>query len=353
MTWEDAPQQPFGKPGGNWGGIRPSYDNPLTWSVPIGRVLGIEVRIHLFFLIFMLVQLGWSLSPDQGHSVSFALGITAMLLGVLFMVVLLHEFGHCLACRAAGGTADEILMWPLGGLAFCAPPHRWKAHFVTVIGGPLVNVAICLILVPVLGVLSGTWWGVALPNPFSLSGLHDQAVSSSLWLTALFLLHWVSLALLLFNLLPMFPLDGGRLIQALLWARIGYVPATRLAVRAGYVGAIILFIFGAVMGLFMLCGVAIFGGIVCYTTNRQLDFTEEFMGDEEMAGFTLADDTPAQRRRAEREAAKIAGAVEAEALRAREVDRILAKIQERGVGSLNWREKRFLRRETRRKRGQQ
>ena len=86
------------------------------------------------------------------------------------------------------------------------------------------------------------WWGVAIANPFGAGvGLYDESLDGSWLLYALYLTNWINLLLLMFNVLvPMFPLDGGRILQALLWRKFGYVRSMRFAVRSGYVGAIVL-----------------------------------------------------------------------------------------------------------------
>src|SRR5690606_8066625 len=109
--------------------------NILSWSLPLYRLWGIQVRLHLLFIIFVAAELVRGASAGYfGHSAMAMLG--------LFGLVLLHEYGHSFACRRVGGDADEILLWPLGGLAYCAPPHNWKANLVTTLGGPAVNVVL-------------------------------------------------------------------------------------------------------------------------------------------------------------------------------------------------------------------
>lgn len=352
MSWEhrdyasdDDPMRRFGRPGGDWQGLRPAIDNPMTWSLPLARILEITVRVHVIFLIYIVIEL---LRPVLGSS-GLHIGPTVVLLACLFGVVLAHEFGHCLACRWAGGAADEILMWPLGGLAYCRPPQLWKAHLVTAAGGPMVNVLVLLVLVPVLGLWTGQWWGVAIPNPLSLYLPAD--VSAPLLLMTLYLLNAVSLVLLLFNLLPIFPLDGGRILQALLWPKVGYVRSMRYAVRTGYVGAIGLGIMGFVIGNVMLVCIAIFGGITCYITHRQLQFTQETLGFE-------SDDYSASLHGPDEDDAARAGPTRRERAKQRRarreleesiaVDGILQKIAARGIESLSGAEKRRLRRATRR-----
>ncbi len=351
MSWEnrdyasdDDPMRRFGRPGGDWRGLRPALDNPMTWAVQLGRVLNITVRVHVIFLIFIVIEL---LRPVLG-STGLGIGATVVLLGCLFGVVLVHEFGHCLACRWTGGAANEVLMWPLGGLAFCIPRERWTSHLITAAGGPLVNVILLAVLVPTLGLWTGHWWGVAIPNPLSLDA---YGVTAPWLLMALYLLNWVSLVLLLFNLLPIFPLDGGRILQALLWPKIGYVRSMRYAVRIGYVGAIALIIMGFVGGNVMLVCIAIFGGITCYITHRQLQFTQETLGfesDDYSASLHGPDEdeaVPAGPTRRERAAER---QVQREQQESRAVDDILQKIASSGMESLSRMEKRRLRRATRR-----
>ena len=171
----------------------------------------------------------------------------------------------------------------------------------------------------------------------------------------LYLLNVVSLVLLLFNLLPIFPLDGGRILQALLWPKVGYVRSMRYAVRVGYVGAIGLGIMGFVNGNVMLVCIAVFGGITCYITHRQLQFTQETLGfesDDYSASLYGPDEdeavppVPTRRERA------VERRVHRQQQEDRVVDDILQKIAASGMESLTRGEKRRLQRATRRGQGQ-
>jgi Zn-dependent protease len=355
MSWRDddgadGPLGRSGRPGGDWQGLRPSFDNPLSWSLPILRVAGITVRVHVLFLLFIIIVLLRALaSPDRDDaSTLLDVRLVAAGLACLFTIVLMHEFGHCLACRWSGGEASEILMWPLGGLAFCRPRPRWSSHLATAVGGPAVNVVFCTVATILLVVQVQDRPGVTLANPLrvyaALAGLNDS------WpLTILYLVNWCSLVLLAFNLVPVFPLDGGRILQAVLWRRLGYAASMRLSVRIGYVGAIAL----GLLGVFIhwaVIAVACFGGIVCYLTHRQLEFTEWLM-DEDGEGVLVPDgDDPSSAGRSirrERQARRRA-AIEAE--EEQQVDAILQKIAEAGMASLSARERRLLRRVTERRR---
>ncbi|UCD73925.1 MAG: site-2 protease family protein [Phycisphaerales bacterium] len=359
MSWKDRdeygrdPSDRLGRPGGDWRGVRPTIDNPMTWSLRLGRVWGIAVRVHVVFLAYILVQLARSIGPPgEGDTVPLGPGLAITWMAALFVVVLLHEFGHCAACRRTGGAADEILMWPLGGLAYCQPPNQWRAHLITVVGGPLVNAVICLILGPVLGLLAWRVWEVAVPNPLGPLPLDVLMIDGQQpwWLVALFALHHVSFLLLLFNLLPVFPLDGGRIAQSLLWARLGYVRSMRWAVRVGYFGAIAMGLFGAIVGNWLLIGIAIFGGITCYFTHKQMEWTQAMLGfEDDSYALSLQDDPEKGDRRPSRAERKAARKADQQTREEAMVDQILTKIGSGGMESLSSREKRLLKQASRRK----
>src|SRR5204863_7995746 len=113
----------------------------------------------------------------------------------LFLIVLVHEFGHALACKSVGGKAERIMLWPLGGVAFVQPPERPGAYLWSIAAGPLVNV----VLIPLT--LGAYWWAGRL------------AVSGEL-LHFLWMATRINLALLIFNMIPIFPLDGGQILRS-------------------------------------------------------------------------------------------------------------------------------------------
>src|SRR4051812_36844260 len=117
--------------------------DPMSWSVPFFRAYGIQVKVHIFFFVVTLGLFWRQLMLPQYDRVWW-LDMFLLSIVVLFGSVLLHEFGHCFGARYMGGEAREILIWPLGGLAYVEVPHRWKALFVMVAAGPAVNVLICL-----------------------------------------------------------------------------------------------------------------------------------------------------------------------------------------------------------------
>jgi len=136
--------------------------------------------------------------------------------------VLLHEFGHAMACRQVGGTANQILLWPFGGVAYVSPPQRPGATLWSIAAGPLVNVVLAPILF--LAVLAGQSMGWA-----------DTMPDAAHFLSAVL---WIDVGLLLFNILPIYPLDGGQILRSLLWFVVGKGRSLMIATVLGFVGIV-------------------------------------------------------------------------------------------------------------------
>lgn len=141
----------------------------------------------------------------------------------LFLIVLLHEFGHAFACRQTGGRADRIVLWPLGGVAFVVPAPRPGAYLWSIAAGPLVNVLLFPLLTFVLVMAARLHWGIAHRDLYNF----------------VFALWAMNTGLLVFNLLPIYPLDGGQILRALLWFRIGPIRSLKIASVVGFGGAIL------------------------------------------------------------------------------------------------------------------
>jgi stage IV sporulation protein FB len=191
-------------------------DSP--WSIRIARLAGIPIRIHLTFFLLLL----WfgKVSADQGQG--FLDGVVLMLL--LFGCVVLHELGHALAARRYGVETREIVLYPFGGVARMdrIPPGR--AELVIALAGPAVNLAIA----GVLGVAVLLLHGDSPDAPL-------QVVTEA---TAVWQLLYVNLSLFLFNLIPAFPMDGGRVLRAALALGLGETRATNIAAAVGQVLAL-------------------------------------------------------------------------------------------------------------------
>jgi len=200
----------------------------MPWSITIARVAGSEIRIHVTFLL-LLAWLGIDYYVQGGAA--------AALNGVLFILavfacVVLHELGHAIAARRYGIATPDITLLPIGGLArLSRMPDKPSEEIVIAIAGPLVNVVIALVLF------------LALSAPFDARALSHIADPATGFLARL---AGINVFLVLFNLIPAFPMDGGRVLRALLAFRLGRRRATEIAAR---IGQGLAFVFGF-LGLF-------------------------------------------------------------------------------------------------------
>ena len=343
-----------------------AFDNPINWSFRIGRLFGIVIRVHVIFVLCAVVLVAMELRNDsQGGAGLGSLLVDALgIYGLLFLVVLLHEFGHCYGCRAVGGEAEEILLWPLGGLAYVNPPHTPSAHMVTTVAGPLVNVVICMITSTTLAIWMGSLGAVPW-NPIHPMVPVDQdflfvAGPVQLWTMRLF---GVSYFLLLVNLLPIFPFDGGRILQAYLWSRKGFHRSMTIATGTGMVGAALVGVFGLLFAdaSWVLLMIAVFGYMTCWQSRKQLKEVGEAdlggIGLDFSQGYVYGEADEAERKPGFFERRRIKKAERrAEAQRCRDqehakaVEKVLRKVSQSGLASLSPGERQTLEEETRRHR---
>jgi Zn-dependent protease len=184
-------------------------------SIRLFRFSGIDVFLHWSWFLVA----AYEISSRKGSYSSVAWNVAEYL--ALFLMVTLHEFGHALACRQVGGTADHIVLWPLGGVAYVNPPPRPGATLWSIAAGPLVNVALLVILY-----VTGTITHAS----GLLAGAPDlRALLQAIWA--------INLGLLIFNILPIYPLDGGQILRALLWFVIGRARSLMAATIIGLFGA--------------------------------------------------------------------------------------------------------------------
>lgn len=209
-------------------------------SFPIARIAGIQIRVHLTFLL-LLALFAWA-GPDSGFGSAYA--AVAWLL-LIFACVVAHEMAHSLVARRRGAEVHEILLFPLGGVSKLEHlPERPADEFAIAIVGPLMSLAI-----------AGTAALFALAAGRSL--LPVDLVRGA-WLTRVM---WANALLAAFNLLPAFPLDGGRVFRALLERRMDLLAATRLATRVGHAFAIALVAVGLLVDVWLVfIGVFVFFG---------------------------------------------------------------------------------------------
>jgi Zn-dependent protease len=211
-------------------------------SIRLFRLLGIDVFLHWSWFLIAIFQIRYR--PREYTSLTWNI----LEYVTLFLIVLMHEFGHALACRQVGGQANQIVLWPLGGVAYVAPPQRPGAVLWSIAAGPLVN----LILVPllILAWLGGRslGWPETLPNFY----IYVRSVCV------------INGALLVFNLLPVYPLDGGQILRALLWFIFGRSRSLMIASGLGFVGVIGLALFAFFQGSAWLAFISVFVAFNCW-----------------------------------------------------------------------------------------
>lgn len=338
-------------------------------SFRIGTLFGINIRVHILLILFVAFRLFSSSDPKE----------TLVFVSMLFVIILIHELGHCFGARSVGGDAREIMMWPLGGLAFAHAPMTPWAQFVTVACGPLVNVVFCIVAGAVMvtsvmvsgikppasphlwGVISSVLWINPLGGPSW--GLFDPAtgqIASWYWWVMMF--YTVNLWLLAFNMLPIYPFDGGQLFFTAIWPFVGIHQATDIACKVGLGGAVILAFLGlSGRGGSLLFFIAIFGGMACWQRLQALKYGMVF--DERIGTYDhVARSKPPRRRRSwfggkpappkqnPNPGAWTEKLSEHERLE-QEVDEILKKVSERGLHSLTYAERSKLERASRERRG--
>lgn len=184
-------------------------------SFRIFRLLGIDVYLHWSWFLVAVLRLKFVHYSEYSSPVWYVIEYLS-----LFLIVLMHEFGHALACRQVGGQANQIVLWPLGGVAYVSPPQRPGAMLWSIAAGPLVNVA----LLPVFFTLWFCGRSLGWEDSF-----HD-------FYTFLFTLLIIDVGLLIFNLLPIYPLDGGKILWSVLWFPFGRANSLLFATIIGFIG---------------------------------------------------------------------------------------------------------------------
>jgi Zn-dependent protease len=351
--------------------------DPFAWSIPLpGRLFGISIRVHIFFpfvALGLILYIAWGKRP--GYDPPPGIWLDAVILvGLLFVSVLLHELGHSFTARAVNGESQEILIWPLGGLAKVELPHRPLAHFLTAAAGPAVNLVLFLICMLLLFVVSDrafqpiwnplpsafpfrdntgnvtlwTWAGI--PDP------HLSPYSTVVWLARL---AWLNYFLFLLNVVLIgFPLDGGQMLQAALWPSLGYRQAMLIAIFIGFIVVFVVGLYAIVTSELLALCLALF---IYFSSQRQWIILETG-GEEGLFGYDFSQGytslerdqvqaTPRvskvswwrrwlQRRRA----ARLQREQEQREAEERRLDELLDKVHREGSDSLTDEERRFMKR---------
>jgi Zn-dependent protease len=379
----------------------------MSWGVSLPRMFGIPVKVHwLFFVVTIGLFLRQVGSPTN---LVWWGDVFLLTVALTFAVILLHELGHCLAGRLVGGEPKEILLWPLGGLASVDVPQTPKATFLTAAGGPAVNAVLLLISGMVLAV--GGY--VPNPNPFANpytaelrkpkdgrvygsdytlklykpgtaepvevpAGL-AEAFNRKDWaevdrqvvqganaevkferarltggMTWAYRLFWLNLVLLLINLLPAYPLDGGQMLLSVIWARTDYRQGVAVAAYSGFVVAILILILSIAANESLLMGLAVFMLVSAVARLNAADADDAGFGDfsQGYTSYERDEDRPPPPKpvspwrkwlqaRAARRILREQEALQADDAR---MDQLLDKIAHAGKQSLTDEERRFMER---------
>lgn len=325
---------------------RAAMNNPMTWSLPLFRAFGVQVKVHVLYIV-ITVSLILRAAYMKDSYVSLG-DVFLFTVPVLFLSILFHEFGHIFGGRAVGGEGDEILMWPLGGLALVDVPREWRAHTVMVLSGPAVNLIIAVLAAAVLagsgffptanpfdgpyispmknykdGRVYTSEYGLRLyeqgssvptagtegdkryGKPEDMKALAEahpelERAVAPLWLVWINRIFWLNWVLLLFNMLvPAYPMDAAQTLQGLVWWRTDYRTGLRVACLCGYGTGVILLIAGFAFNESMVVGLSLFCLFESWRRLFALNNEGGEFGYDFSGGYSTleGDDPPAKRPR--------------------------------------------------------
>jgi stage IV sporulation protein FB len=347
MAWDDRP---------HYRDRSGASTNPLVWlvsgSVPLVKIFGVRFRAHSSLIVFIvgMMILNWS-------SLRFPVNALSMALWIAILVV--HEMAHCISARRMGGHADEALLWPMGGLTAPETPHRAGAQFAATLAGPGIN--FFLTVGAAFGVYAFTpitsMHGLGSHIMIPLDPLHGSLFPDAKWGWAdpAFYFWWVfaiNYRMLLLNLLPIHPLDGGRLLQSVLWPMLGHFRSMMIETTVGMAASIAIGLVSLATGYWSMAACMMFCFYQSYHRRVLLNegADEDWRESFDFGSSLFADEKPRRKRlsrRVIRKARRIA--MQEKAVRDR-IDAILAKVSSQGMTSLTWIERRNLRKATQRHR---
>ena len=216
-------------------------------SFHLFRFAGVDLFLHWSWFLVAAIEIG---DRTKNYS-SITWNVLEYL--ALFLIVMVHEYGHALACRQVGGKANQIVLWPLGGVAYVDPPQRPGATLWSIAAGPLVNVVLLVVLTALSSASRLAGWGETFPNA--------EKLLQALW--------WINLGLLVFNMLPIYPLDGGQILRSSLWFVMGRARSLMVAVVIGFVGVAGLVLFALWMQSVWMGIIAAFILMNCWSGLQQ------------------------------------------------------------------------------------
>jgi len=221
----------------------------MRGSLRLFQISGISINLHVTFLLLLLLYL--------------ASGVRALVLIIgIFVAVTIHELCHAFVARRFGIKVREITLLPIGGLASMSKmPERPGQEFLIAVAGPLSNIALLAVFYVPLRLLLGE---EVLFHPLSIAT----------WPLTVSYIYWVNLVLAVFNLIPAFPMDGGRILRSVLAKAMDYRRATKIAVNCGHIFALIFAYLGIVRGNLILIAIAIFIYMAASSEDLQVDVKE-------------------------------------------------------------------------------
>ena len=313
----------------------------FSWNFILGRWAGVTVRLHVFFVLLAALVLFRSDWEEFWYGVA--------LVSILLASVALHELGHCFAAWRTGGNAEEIVLWPFGGLMHVNVSQDPQQELSTSLAGPVVNLLICAVTMPVLVAMLDDWPQVAQllnpaqpPWPDPLVGMNALLVMR--------LVFWVNWWLAMINLLPAIPFDGGRALRALLWPNFGYKTSVQMVVRAGKWTALLLVLVAWLvrteypfvpLPLLILATFLYFSAVqesqrlTEHEDEPTTTYDLEHYVDAGHHGGDQEDLSPFRRWIEARREARAQRQLEIEEAEEHRMDELLARLQEHGLGSLS------------------
>lgn len=222
----------------------------MKGSIRLFSIFGISINIHITFLLLLLLFL------------SGGIKWLFLMIGVFFFVTL-HELCHSLVAKYFGIQVREITLLPIGGVAsMSSMPEKPIQEFLISLVGPLFNLTVVAVLY------------YPLKNILGHEILFYRPLTTATWPLTFAYLYWINLILAVFNLIPAFPMDGGRVLRAMLAQKIGYRKATKIAANLGHLFALIFVYFGIVGVNIILIAIAIFIYVAASNEELQVDLKE-------------------------------------------------------------------------------
>ncbi len=326
------------------------------WSLFFSHLRRVHLRIHPLFFAVALVALFLCTSPPE----QAAAGYGMLSIAVLLVTVLFHEAGHMLVAARVGGTTEQVVVGPLGGLATPEIPREPQAELLVALAGPVVNLALVLATLPILIGLQAN--AAALLIPWQPVGLLEGAW----WVVIAKLFFWCSWVMFLANLLPAYPLDGARVLRALLTPALDYRSTGAVVVRATKLTALGLSILafvlrdeqaGPLLPVWVplaLLAIFVYGHATAEAAKQdEADWEEELFSYDFSQGYTSLERTmePPRRQRSawrqwldSRRAMRRRKRRTQEQEEERQVDAILIRLHEVGLDGLTAKERSLLHR---------